>query len=52
MKNESKKEDESCASNCSDTRKQVSKIMIGFGIVVFALAYYILSENILNKAFG
>jgi len=46
------REDRSCGDNCRETRKEVGKIMVVFGLIIAALAYYIISNGILEKAFG
>jgi len=51
MKNECNKEDTWCGSACSQTRKEVRKIMLGFGVVIVGLAGYIIKEGLLNKFF-
>jgi len=51
MKNECDKNDMSCGSTCSQTRKQVRKIMLGFGVVIIAMMWYILEEGLLEKFF-
>jgi len=51
MQNECSKEDKSCGNACSQTRKQVGKIMLGFGVVIVGLAGYIIKEGLLNKFF-
>jgi len=51
MKNECNKDDNSCGNTCDETRKQVGKIMVLFGVVIVFLAWYIVSEGILQKAF-
>ena len=50
MKNKCDKDDKSCGSNCTQTRVQVGKIMLGFGVVIIGLAWYIISNGILEKA--
>jgi len=44
------KDDKSCGSNCEQTRAQVGRIMLAFGVVIIGLAWYILSSGILEKA--
>ena len=51
MKNECSKEDKSCGSPCSETRTEVRKIMLVFGIVIVGLAGYIIKEGLLNTLF-
>jgi hypothetical protein len=51
MENNCNREDRSCGDNCSETRKEVGKIMAVFGLIIAALAYYIISNGILEKAF-
>jgi len=51
MKNECDRDDKSCGSTCSETRKQVGKIMLVFGLIIIGLAWYIISEGLLEKVF-
>lgn len=50
MSEKCNKDDMFCRSNCSETRVQVGKIMLGFAIVIVGLAWYIVSNGILEKA--
>ena len=50
MKKSCDRDDKSCGSTCHETRKQVRKIMLGFAVVIVAMAWYIISEGILEKA--
>ena len=50
MKSRCDKEDKSCGSACDETRKQVGKIMLVFGIIIVIMLWYILSEGLLEKA--
>jgi hypothetical protein len=45
------REDKSCGDNCTQTRKEVGKIMAVFGLIIAALGYYIISNGILEQAF-
>lgn len=51
MDNNCNREDSSCTDNCRNARKQATKIMLPFGLIIIALAWYILSNGILEKAF-
>ena len=51
MNDNCKRDNTSGESNCSQTRKQVSKIMAVFGLIVVCMAWYIINEGILNKLF-
>jgi len=51
MKKECDREDLSCGNTCSETRKQVAKIMVVFGFVIVSMLWYIISEGILEKLF-
>ena len=46
MKNEYDKKNQSCNSVCTQTRKQLGKIMLGFILIIIALAWYIISQGI------
>ena len=43
-------EEMSCTDNCRETRKEVGKIMAVFGLIIIALAWYIISNGIIEKA--
>jgi len=49
MNDKCNKDDQACRSNCNETRVQVGKIMLGFTAVIIGLAWYILSNGILEK---
>lgn len=51
MNENCKIDDQSGESNCSQTRKQVAKIMAVFGLIIIVMAWYIISEGILTKLF-
>lgn len=51
MKNECDRNDKSCENACSQTRKQVRKIMLGFGLVIITMVWYIIEEGLLEKLF-
>jgi len=50
MDDNGKIDDSSCRDNCRQTCKEVGKIMAVFGLIIAALAYYIISNGILEKA--
>lgn len=52
MNDKDQREASSCGDNCRDTRRQAGKIMAVFGLVIAGLAWYIISEGILQKVFS
>ena len=51
MKNKCDRDDQSCRSTCDETRKQVGKVMLIFGVVIVLMAWYIIRQGLLEKAF-
>ncbi len=51
MDNNCKTEKRSCTDNCRATRKEVGKIMAVLGLIAVSMAWYIISNGILEKVF-
>jgi len=51
MNENCKRDNRNSESNCSQTRKQVAKIMAAFGLIIIFMAGYIIKEGILEKLF-